>query len=71
MRFLALLFTLLSCSLAGAFSISLESGDEIRWANPQISYELQQDGSDDLSDGSDLGAVRLAVKSWNSVACSS
>ena len=70
MRFLAALIIVLSSTSAGAFSISLESGEEIRWANPQIPYELQQDGSDDLSDGSDLGAIRSAVKSWNNVACS-
>ena len=69
MRVLLLVLALLPCTQAAAFSISLQSGEEIRWATPQISYELQQDGSDDLSDG-DLGAVRSAVKSWNNVTCS-
>ena len=70
MRVLLTVLALLLCTQAAAFSISLQSGEEIRWATPQISYELQQDGSDDLSDGSDLGAVRSAVKSWNNVTCS-
>ena len=53
-----------------AFSVSLQSGAEIRWATPQIEYELHEAGSDDLQDGSDLAAIRRAVQSWNQIACS-
>lgn len=71
MRILAATLCLLWCATAWPFSISLQQGDEIRWLNSSIEYELQQDGSDDLDDGTDLEAIRSAVKSWNNVACSS
>jgi len=71
MRILLATLCFLGSTTAWAFSISLQSGEEIRWPTSQIEYELQQDGSDDLTDGSDFAAIRAAVESWNNVACSS
>lgn len=71
MRFAPALLCFLWCATAWSFSISLQQGGEIRWPNASIEYELQQDGCDDIQDGTDLAAIRSAVKSWNNVACSS
>ena len=40
------------------------------WPSPTITLELQQDGSDDVSDGSDLQAMANALEAWTQVPCS-
>ena len=71
MKRLALMLMVLTYPpIAGAFSISLDSGEELRWENPTVPYELHKDGSDDIADGSDLAAIRSAAYSWSSVECS-
>ena len=69
-RFWVIVLLLVQSSVAAAFSISLDSGNELRWVDSVVSYELQRDGSDDIVDGSDLAAIRSAAYSWSSVACS-
>ena len=59
---------------AHAFSIAVETlGDteyEVKWGDPNLPYELDANGSKDITDGSDLAAVRSAIQSWNGVPCS-
>ena len=44
-----------------------ENGTPLRWESPDnISIVIQQDGSDDLSNGSHETAIRNAIEAWNS-----
>ena len=44
------------------------SGNALRWSVPgNVSLVLQGDGSDDVSDGSDAIALRLALQDWNAL----
>lgn len=45
--------------------------EPIRWPTPSIDFVLQQDGSDDVIDGSDLTAMMNGVLAWDARACSS
>lgn len=38
--------------------------------NNVVSFELHPDGSDDVTDGSDLARIRVAFNTWEEVACS-
>lgn len=61
----------LGAERAWAYSISLTEGNYVvRWFSNRISFQLDADGTSDISNGSDLTAVRAAVQSWNTVACS-
>ncbi|MCC7383778.1 MAG: matrixin family metalloprotease [Deltaproteobacteria bacterium] len=42
----------------------------ILWGTPAMTYQIQQDGSDDVGDGSDIAAIRSALETWNRVPCS-
>jgi MYXO-CTERM domain-containing protein len=55
---------------AYAFGV-LPAGDVgAHWPTPSVAFELDEDGVDDVTDGSDLEAVRAAMKSWNTISCS-
>ncbi|MEQ1891467.1 MAG: matrixin family metalloprotease, partial [Planctomycetota bacterium] len=42
------------------------SGAALRWSSPaNLQVVLQADGSDDVADGSDAQALRLAIQDWN------
>jgi hypothetical protein len=74
-RTAALLFTLWLLALptaAHAFGVATASRDYyfVRWQSPKISYLLHQDGSADISNGSDLDAVRDGFKAWQAIECS-
>lgn len=60
-----------SVALVG-FTVVRDVGDDgpILWADPTLTVEIQQDGSDDVTDGSDLEALRAALATWNAVPCS-
>ncbi|GMV44269.1 MAG: hypothetical protein AMXMBFR64_59850 [Myxococcales bacterium] len=60
---------LLWTGVAHAFSVSLSQGNVIRWKKPAVTYALHPAGSADISDGSDLQAVRAAFKQWQDVTC--
>lgn len=42
----------------------------IVWADRTVMITVQQDGSDDVQDGSDLAAIRAAMAVWGNVPCS-
>lgn len=42
----------------------------IVWPVGQIDFVIQQNGSDDINDGSDLEAIRAALAAWTAVPCS-
>ena len=46
------------------------TGGAMVWANPTVTYEIQRDGSDDITDGSDIEAIRASLQTWNQVGCS-
>lgn len=46
------------------------TGGAMVWANPTVTYEIQRDGSDDITDGSDIEAIRASLQTWNNVPCS-
>ena len=56
---------------AMAFGIQLTNGNALSWPTDIVGYEMDVDGTSDISDGSDLVAVASAVISWNGVGCSS
>jgi MYXO-CTERM domain-containing protein len=67
---------LLLLAAAGAslgFNVVRDVGGDgpIVFATPSVTMELQQNGSADIGDGSDLQAIRDAMNEWNQVACSS
>jgi hypothetical protein len=67
---LVALFALLPAP-ALAFSVALSPDDHlVKWPQSQLTYELDANGVSDITDGSDLAAVRRAVQSWNQVSCS-
>jgi hypothetical protein len=66
----ATLVALLGAASAQAFGVLPAGADGARWAEPTVLVELHEAGVDDLSDGSDLDAVRSAMNSWNAVSCS-
>lgn len=66
--------TLLFALAAGSLGFNVirdPNGDgPIIWPTPTMTFEIQQDGSDDISDGSDIAAIRAALDTWNRVSCS-
>jgi len=68
--FLAALLVAYPCARLAAHVrlIHPTSGAALRWSSPaSVGIVIQQDGSDDLLDGSHGAAVRLAIQEWNSV----
>jgi len=62
---------LVAVPLLGFVVVREIDGDQaIVWENPVVTVEIQQDGSDDVSDGSDLAAIRDALGAWNAAPCS-
>ena len=66
----ALVGALLFCSTSWAGTVRVESGVPVRWAQPHVTYYLQQAGSDDLGPEEALEAVRRGFTSWTDVSCS-
>jgi hypothetical protein len=48
-----------------AFTDPNGGNQPVRWPGNAVTVVLQQDGSADISDGSDLTAVRAAIAEWN------
>ena len=72
-RALILALALALPASAGAFSIgTVPNGSPVRWSRNALpaTYWLQQDGSADVSDGSDLEAWRKGLADWAAVDCS-
>lgn len=64
---------LLVAALPGlGFNVVRDVGGDgpIVFLNPTVTLELHQAGSADVSDGSDLQALRYAMEAWNQVPCS-
>lgn len=68
---LATTLLLLHAPAALAFSVSLTSGNVIRWPKVALTYSLHPAGSADVTDGSDLKAVRDGFAQWQAVGCTS
>jgi hypothetical protein len=66
----ALLAFMFGATGAIAFGILPAGADGARWADSTVQIELHESGTSDVSDGSDLEAVRRALASWNQVDCS-
>jgi hypothetical protein len=41
----------------------------IVWPDPTITVSIHPDGSDDISDGSDIAAIRAALEAWSAPPC--
>jgi hypothetical protein len=69
MRRLASTLALLLAAVQGnAFTTFADpdgAPDSVRWGGTSTTVHLQQDGSDDVTDGSDLAAVRAGIQQWN------
>ncbi|MBI5498077.1 MAG: matrixin family metalloprotease [Deltaproteobacteria bacterium] len=48
-----------------AFTDPSHPNAPVRWPSSSVGVVLQSDGSDDVTDGSDLAAVRAAITQWN------
>src|SRR5688500_3129051 len=69
-RTTAALGILLLLASAGALAFSTQGH---RWPNPDgtpVPFELDPEGSDDVTDGTDLEAIRRAFMTWERVSCS-
>ena len=66
------LFALTLClaRVALAFGIAMEGGYVVSWPSSVLDYELDQDATSDITDGSDLDAIDNAIYSWNAITCS-
>ena len=65
---------LLGCALASAgFTVVRDPGSlaPIVWPTGQVAMLVQSDGSDDVTDGSDLQAIQDALTTWGLPTCSS
>lgn len=65
---------LLLCALAGSgFTVVRDPSlaEAIRWTTLPVAVVLQQDGVDDVTDGSDLAGVRAALAAWDAPSCAS
>lgn len=56
-------------SVLWAAGISLTNGKPVRWPSNSVSYYLHQNGSADVTDGSDLTAARNGFQQWQSAPC--
>jgi hypothetical protein len=71
MRYLLIfIFALMTGASAFAFSISQQRNYVVRWANPKVPIEVGDPGCKDIADGSDLAAIRAAMKEWTDIDCS-
>lgn len=63
---------LLALSFLVGFNVVRDpnGGGAIVWANPNVTFEIQRDGSDDITDGSDVAAIQASLETWNQVGCS-
>lgn len=63
------LLAVLQAALVLGFTVvrDTESPMPILWPTATVPMVLQQDGSDDIDDGSDLEAIRAAMAAWNAV----
>jgi len=41
-----------------------DANQPVVWASTPVTYVIQQNGSDDIGDGSDLQAIRDALAAW-------
>lgn len=48
-----------------AFADPVQTGRPARWAGPTVDLLVQQDGVDDVTDGTAVVAVERAISSWN------
>lgn len=67
-RAAAATLALLWCTNAAAFAAFMDPSNNtqpVRWAGPTVDIRIQQDGVDDVSDGSDLQAIRRGLAAWN------
>lgn len=55
--------------LIWAAGISLSGGKPVRWPSSVVSYYLHQNGSADITDGSDLAAAKKGFQQWQSAPC--
>ncbi len=61
---------------AHAFAVETVGGAEpsagavVKWFDAQVPIQLNSAGAPNISDGSDLAALRRAIDEWNSVSCS-
>jgi hypothetical protein len=63
----ALVLLLPTVTLAG--SIQLQGNEPVRWKKTSISYYVNQDGSDNISNGSDISAVHAGWDAWEAMPC--
>ncbi len=54
---------------ASAYSISMVGNNVVRWNATNIPYKIQEDGSDDINNGSDFQKVKDAFDDWASTGC--
>ena len=67
---LGALVYVLSMTAAHAGTVRVEGGVPVRWAEPHVTYYLQQAGSDDLEPEEAMEAVQKGFDSWAEVECS-
>jgi len=57
----------LSLSSTAHIRLTTSAGNELRWGQPaNISIVVNQQGSDDVTDGSHMTAIQNAISAWNS-----
>ena len=66
-----LFFAVLFASNAQAYSINMtEAGFIIRWPKSTLHFYINPVGSDNVSDGSDVAAIRQSFDEWEQIGCS-
>jgi Matrixin len=68
LSFLVLL-ALTEAALSPAYVIAESDAGFLHWEDPVVRVRIQQDGSDDISDDSDIEATIGAFSAWNDVSC--
>lgn len=73
MRTLLILAGVAIAAVATAFTAFRDPNrqDGIRWASSAVEVTIQQDGAEDISDGSDITAIEQAVTTWAAALSSS
>lgn len=65
-----LLLATLSSSSAWGYAISMQSTYPVRWPTPNLTFELNENGCKDITDGSDIRTVLACAQEWTDVDCS-
>ena len=67
--FAVALALLLPTPRGSAYEIATSKAGYFHWEESSVPYRIHVNGSDDLTDGSDIAAVHAAMDAWNGISC--